>query len=107
MCSLCGALGNESDWTDGAATAFAGAQATRRAQRLERVRAVNVVLAQFGLILADWQGAKYQLSSRTGRTEIIDNLVQVWQAAERILGRACDPLDPSLVARLEQTERAG
>jgi len=71
-------------------------------QRLQRVRVVNVVLAQFGLDLADWQGAKYQLSSRTGRTEIVDNLAQVWQAAERILGRACDPLDPLLIARMQQ-----
>ena len=67
--------------------------------------AVNVVLAQFGLVLADWQGAKYQLSSRTGRTEVVDNFAQVWQAAERILGRACDPLDLSLVARMGQIEQ--
>lgn len=102
MCGLCGVLGSEGDWTDRPAPPVSGARATRRAQRLQRVRVVNVVLAQFGLDLADWQGAKYQLSSRTGRTEIVDNLAQVWQAAERILGRACDPLDPLLIARMEQ-----
>ena len=80
-------------------------QTPRRARRLARVRAANLVLTQFGLTLADWEGAKYQFSSRTGRTEIVDNLAQVWQAAERILGRACDPLDPSVIARMEQIRR--
>jgi hypothetical protein len=103
MCGLCGVLGNEADWTHAPGVALVAA--TRRAQRLERVRVANLILAQFGLSLSDWEGTKYQLSSRTGRTEIADNLAQVWQVAERILGQACDPLDPLLIARLEQFER--
>jgi hypothetical protein len=105
MCSLCGVLGIEGDWTDAPGMPLAGAPTTRRAQRLNRVRVANVVLAQFGLGLTDWQGAQYQLKNRTGRTEIVGNLSQVWQAAERILGRPCDPLDPALIARMEQLER--
>ena len=105
MCGLCGVLGNEGDWTDAPVMPFPSARPTRRAQRLQRVRLVNVVLAQFGLVLSDWQGAKYQLSSRTGRTEVVDSFAQVWQAAERILGRACDPLDLSLVTRMGQIEQ--
>jgi hypothetical protein len=105
MCGLCGVLGGNSDWTDhGSLTA---ATATRRALRLERVRAANLILAQFGLGLTDWQGAHYHLSNHTGRTEIADNLSMVWQAAERILGRACDPLDPSLIERIEQIREMG
>ena len=107
MCGLCGVLGGEGDWTDAPASPVSSARSTRRAQRLQRVRAINLVLAQFGLALADWQGAKYQLSSRTGRTELVDNLVQVWAAAERILGRACDPLDPAVVTHMERIGRAG
>jgi hypothetical protein len=105
MCALCGVLGGEGDWTDASGLAIPAAPATRRAQRHQRVRLANSVLRQFGLVLADWQGAKYQLSSRTGRTELVDNLAQVWQAAERILGRACDPLDPLLIAGIEQNRR--
>ena len=105
MCGLCGVLGNDPDWTHAPGVVFVGAAATWRAQRLERVRVANLILTQFGLSLADWEGTKYQLSNRTGRTEIVDNWAQVWQAAERILGRACDPLDPLLVARLERFER--
>jgi hypothetical protein len=105
MCGLCGVLGVEGDWTDTPVTPFSGARTTRRAQRLQRARVANLVLGEFGLALADWQGAKYQLTSRTGRIEIVDNLAQVWQAAERILGRACDPLDPALIARMERIEQ--
>jgi hypothetical protein len=105
MCGLCGVLGGNSDWTEHGS--ISAATATRRALRLERVRAANLILAQFGLGLTDWQGAHYQLSSRTGRTEIADNLPMVWQAAERMLGRACDPLDPSLIARIEQIRETG
>jgi hypothetical protein len=107
MCALCGVLGGEGDWVDASRITIPAASLTRRAQRQERVRLANSVLRQFGLVLADWQGAKYQLANRTGRTELVDNLAQVWQAAERILGRACDPLDPALIARIEQSERTG
>jgi len=106
MCSLCGVLGAEGDWTEASTMPLLHRLGTRRAQRLHRVQVVNVVLRQFGLALADWQGAQYQLSNRTGRTEMVDNFSQVWQAAERILGRACDPLDPSLIGRIEELERA-
>src|SRR5689334_5373126 len=84
MCGLCGVLGNGGDWTETPALRASSVVATRRGQRLERVRVVNIALAQFGLALADWQGSTYQLSNRTGRTEIVDSLAQVWQAAERI-----------------------
>ena len=100
MCGLCGALGIKGDWT-GAATTPLSSAGTIRAQRLERVHVVNMVLKQFSLVLSDWEGAKYQVSTRTGRTEIVENLAQVWQAAERLLGRTCDPLDPLLIERME------
>lgn len=105
MCGLCGVLGGESDWTAAPAAAASNAAATRRAQRLQRVRTVNLVLARFGLALTDWEGANFLLTNRTGRTEIVENFAQVWQAAERILGRPCDPLDPALIASLEQAVR--
>ena len=105
MCSLCGVLGAEDDWTEASTIPSLNRLGTRRAQRLHRVQIVNVVLGQFGLSLRDWQGAQFQLSNRTVRTEFVDNLSQVWRAAERILGRACDPLDPSVITRMERLER--
>jgi len=105
MCSLCGILSAEGDWTEASTMPSLNQLGTRRALRLHRVRIANMALGQFGLALTDWQGAQYQLSNRTGRTEMVDNLSQVWQAAERILGRACDPLDRSVIARMEALER--
>jgi hypothetical protein len=105
MCSLCGVLGAEGDWTEASTMPSLNRLGTRQAQRLHRVQVVNVVLGQFGLSLRDWQGAQFQLSNRTGRTEFVDNLSQVWQAADHILGGACDPLDPSVIARIERLER--
>jgi hypothetical protein len=104
MCALCGVFGSKGDWLDAPATVMSAERATHRAQRSQRVRIANKALAPFGLVLSDWEGASYQLASRTGRTELADNLAQVWQAAERMLGRACDPLDPALLARIEQID---
>ena len=105
MCGLCGMLGGEAHWTDGAPSAGGGsntAAPTRRVERLYRVALTNAVLAHYGLALADWEGSRYLLSNRTGRTEIVGDLAQLWQMAEGMLGRRCDPLDPTLVERLER-----
>ena len=107
MCSLCGVLGAEGDWTEASAMPSLNRRGTLRAERLHRVQVVNLVLGQFGLVPRDWEGAKYQLCTRTGRTEFVDNLSQVWQAAERMLGRACDPLDASVIERMEHGRMQG
>jgi hypothetical protein len=107
MCALCGVLGDAEHWT--AAVARPGVftrntdPAARRRERLNRVAAANRVLAHYRLTLADWQGSAFVLSTATGKTEIVDNLAHLWMAAERLLGRACDPLDPELIASMEHT----
>ena len=42
----------------------------------------------------------YVLATRTGRTAMVDNLTELWAAAEDLAGNACDPLDETLLARL-------
>ena len=103
MCGLCGVLGGDAHWTDHPASDGAGGSLqARRAARRERVRLMNVVLAHYGLRLTDWQGTSYLLSGATGGSELVGDLVQIWRAAERMAGRACDPLDPQLIERLER-----
>jgi hypothetical protein len=103
MCGLCGVLGSGAHWTDDrTGDGAGGSPQTRRAARLARVRLMNAVLAHYGLSLADWQGSSYVLTGATGRSELVGDIVQVWRAAERMSGRACDPLDPCLLARLER-----
>jgi hypothetical protein len=97
-------LGGQVHWTDNAPSADSrdtAAARGRRAERLYRVALINRLLGHCGLALADWQGSSYLLSNRTGHTEIVHDLAQLWQAAELMLGRRCDPLDPALIERLE------
>lgn len=104
MCSLCGVLGGKTHWTESSgpagSLAEAGLYATRGAERQERVRLLNRVLRPFGLTLGDWAGASYVLRSRTGQSELVENLTQLWPAAERLQKRPCDPLDPEVIAAL-------
>jgi hypothetical protein len=53
------------------------------------------------LTVSDWQSNSYVLSTATGKTELLDNLGHLWPAAEKLLGRTCDPLDPDLIVRLQ------
>jgi hypothetical protein len=92
MCALCGVLGGAEHWTDAAA---------RRRERAHRVAGANRIVRHYGLALADWQGAAFVLSTRTGRSEMVESVAHLWPAAERLLGRPCDPLDEGLIARLE------
>jgi hypothetical protein len=106
MCSLCGVLGAEDHWTDASARpeTFGGRriQRTRRQERLERIALANRILRHYRLALADFQGQSYVLRSATGREVLVPNLVGMWSAAEKFAGRPCDPLDPDLIAALEE-----
>lgn len=105
MCALCGVLGGSDHWTDAVARPGIFTRntdaASRRRERMHRVAATNRVLKHYRMTLSDWQGASFVLSTATGKTEIVDNLSHLWAAAERLLGRPCDPLDEDLLAGLE------
>ena len=61
---------------------------------------LNRVLDHFGLRLDDWSGRTYVLRDRKGRAVVVSNLGSLWVEAEKLAGRALDPLDPELVAAL-------
>jgi hypothetical protein len=106
MCSLCGVLGPDRQWTDAAGPegGFAGrVPATRRQERQRRAAIANRILGRYGLKLADFEGRSYVLSSRTGKSEIVPDLIGMWGAAEHLAARPCDPLEPELIAALEQS----
>jgi hypothetical protein len=106
MCALCGVLGGMEHWTDSVARPGIFTRntdaASRRRERMNRVAAANRVLSCYRINLADWQGSAFVLSTATGKTEIVDNLAHLWMAAERLLGRPCDPLDENLIALMER-----
>jgi hypothetical protein len=108
MCGLCGVLGVAVHWTDraGAPVAFQGGETgTLRQERLARVALANRILRHYRLKLSDVAGRSYLLTSATGKQAIVPDIMAIWNEAEKMLGRPCDPLDPALVASLE-AERA-
>ncbi len=103
MCGLCGVLGSETDWTDAAARPEAfGSRPTWRQERHQRIALANRILRHYGLKLGDFAGRSYVLRGATGRQALVPHLVGIWAAAEGLAGRPCDPLDPALIAALEQ-----
>ena len=106
MCGLCGVLGSEAHWTDGAGpdsrSGGPPGRSTRRQERLHRVGLTNKVLKHYGLTLTDWDGNCFVLRTWTGRSAIVQHLVALWPVAERMAGRRCDPLDPALIAAVER-----
>ena len=104
MCSLCGTLGGKGHWTDTSSTpdAFRASTVpmTSQRERRQRVALVNKILKHYALTLEDWEGTSYLLRSRTGRTEIVNNLSDMWAMAETMIHRPCDPLDPRLLSAL-------
>ncbi len=108
MCALCGVLGGKDHWTEplkreGVYVRFSE-PAQRRRERTLRIAKANVILGLFGLSLEDWQADSYILRTRTGKTEVVSDLAGLWLAAERLAGRALDPLDPEVLERREQVD---
>lgn len=89
MCSACGFPARPGHWTD---AGLVTAQDRLRA-RLARVAVLRRVLAPYGLSAHD-DGVTdgIQLSTLTGRTEMVATLEDLWIAAARLAGRPVDPL---------------
>ncbi len=104
MCNLCGILSGRGHWTDPSShpEAFEDRTSTHtwHRERQTRTALTNQVLAHYGLNLADWGGHAYVLKSRTGQTAIVENMSELWPAAEQMIGRPCDPLGDDLLDRL-------
>jgi hypothetical protein len=106
MCGLCGVLGDGSHWADGQERGAPSAVPwLRRQARRQRVVLGNAVLRRYGMTLSDWQGAEFVLRSRTGATQIVGSLADLWPKAERLSGTEIDPLDPALLDALDAAGR--
>ncbi len=93
MCGLCGLFGEQNHWsTQLEHNGQSSNAAQRRRLRAHRTACLNRMLVRERLSVSDWQGSSYQISSATGKTELADNLSQIWLAVEKITGRPFDPL---------------
>lgn len=91
MCANCGYPHAPGHWTEaGAAT-----PADRMRARFRRAGTLQKILSAYGLTAHD-DGATpgITIATMTGNHEMVPDLAQVWVAAERMTGRAVDPLDP-------------
>lgn len=98
MCANCGFPSAPGHWTE-AGSASAG---DRIRARFRRARILQSVLPAYGLTAYDdgvTQGLT--LANRTGHHELVADLAEVWSAAERMSGRAIDPLDPRFLGEAD------
>jgi len=111
MCGLCGVLGGPRHWADAAARPGVytqhGDEFERRRERRARIAGLGAALRPVGLKVDDWQGTAYLLADRTGASVLVDDLAQLWAAADRLGTRPCDPLDPAWIEALESASLAG
>lgn len=104
MCILCGEFVSQPYWAERRVEDEARSKGieesdyhrSRRRDRTRRVSIVNRVLSFYGLKVEDWNGAKYVLRDRKGRSELVQDLGSLWPAAAKLAGRPLDPLDPVL-----------
>lgn len=122
MCVLCGELISSFHWTDenyrgdksdsyeidenlrepnALISANENARERKRA-RLKRVGLLNQILAFYGLKIGDWQGAKFVLCDKKGRSVIVNNLGDLWDKAQNLAKKKIDALDSNLLAFLNQ-----
>lgn len=96
MCGLCGVFGVQEHWSD---NADGKRRQPAHAERMHRLGTAQRMLKPFGLSLREWAG-RYVIANRTGKSEVIEHLGLLWQAAERLTGASCDPLDPAYLEQL-------
>ncbi|TCS72825.1 hypothetical protein [Effusibacillus lacus] len=108
MCVLCGESVMKIHWTDrkqghdgsNPIAVAGGQQRARQRDRLHRIRLTNRILRYYSLSVEDWSGSKFILRDKKGRSAVIQDLGELWPAAEKMAGRPLNPLDPSFLSYL-------
>jgi len=111
MCAFCAMLsGGGPHWTEAGTDAGRSSEVesgrTRYLGRLRRVGLMNQILDYYGCTAEDWANNKYIVRSRSGKTEIVDHLPQVWMTVDGIADQPTDPLDKGLLDALRRRNRA-
>jgi len=102
MCGACGVLGGGPEWLDRGSHSDgidAAGSLTRVAERQRRIALANLLLEDSRIRLSDL-GNGLAVRGPTGRTAIVDSLMHVWAAADRMQRAPIDPLDEKLLQRL-------
>lgn len=94
MCSACGFPAAPGHWTEAGASELPD----RLRARFRRAQVLQSVLPSYGLTAHD--GATVtgiQIGALSGGETIVRNLEEVWATAEKLAGKAIDPLDPRFI----------
>ena len=92
MCGICGSLGGEEHWSSGVGRIFDSERLTRRAERAQRIRILNMILSPLKVRINDWHGRSFLLVGSTGKQQVVDSLPHIWSAVQSMTGRCIDPL---------------
>lgn len=92
MCGICGSLGGEEHWSSGTGRVHTASAPTRRAERAQRIKVINQVLRPTRVTISDWQGRFFVVLGPTGKQQVVDSLLHIWQAVQEMTGRSIDPL---------------
>jgi hypothetical protein len=95
MCGACGILSGGREWVDRIDDPAASGRdggLTRIAERQRRITLANMLLRGSGIRIIEINGS-LMLRGPTGRHEIVDSLMHVWRAADRLTDRRIDVLD--------------
>ncbi len=106
MCVLCGEFIEQLHWTDIEGreydTIVAGEyQRDRKRSRDLRTKICNDLLNSYGIHLKEWNNSKFLMTNNKGKMSVIQDLGQIWQEAETMMGKPLDPLDPELLGKLK------
>jgi hypothetical protein len=94
MCANCGYPAAPGHWTE----TGAASPGERLRARFRRAQVLKGVLPAFGLTAHDdGQVPGIQVGTLSGNITIARDLDELWCAAERMIGRPLDPLDPRLI----------
>ena len=104
MCAFCTMFTGSPHWTE--AGTYAGRSGVtpvgnaRFVDRAYRLKLINRILEHYGCKADDWAGGQYLVHSHRGRTEVVEQLPQIWMTVEAIATKPVDPLDPQLLTLL-------
>lgn len=104
MCAFCTMFSSGPHWTEaGTNVGRSGVTPVGNARfvdRAYRLKLINRILRHYGCKADDWAGGQYLVHSHRGRTEVVEQLPQIWMTVEDIAAKPVDPLDPKLLSML-------
>lgn len=104
MCEVCAIFGAGEHWSD-----FSRARNERlpvgdiqhyRLERRRRIAMINRLLEPSGGRCEDWDGEAFLVLDRGGRSQVAQNLTDLWPVVEKLTGCRVDPLAPSFAQGL-------